>query len=259
MYKIPSYEECVDICNKYPPKTFYEKKKICQGYNFSFFSYRLAEYRHFLESNAFEMKGLTFMHYNGVSKPYLMFNKFWELNQYPEFKYENFKNKPVKKIMVKEDGNLITFIKLPNNQIVSRLKEGFNSSFNRTANKIIAENKKYYDFINWCIENEIVPLFELVGENRIILKYDNNELILLNLRNNLTGEYIDNIPYNMDGITTVKTEDYTFDEIIKLSETLENKEGWVVQFQDDTFLKIKTKWYFEFSDYLLKKYGIRKS
>ena len=228
IYHIPTYKECIDIVNSYPPKTFYEKRKKYEDYKFSFFSYRLAEYKHFKESNAYEMKGISFFHYNGETKHSLMFNKFWELNQYPEFTYEHFKDKKIKKVMVKEDGNLVSFIKLPDDRIISKVKEGFHSTFNDTANQFIKDNPTYYNFINYCIDNDIVPLFELVGDNRIILEYEKNDLILLNMRNNITGEYIDKIDYDMKGINIVRNESHTLEELIELAKTKEDFEGWVV-------------------------------
>jgi T4 RnlA family RNA ligase len=257
-YHIPTYHECIEITKSYPPKTFFESRKLYEDYKFSFFNYRLAEYKHFKEANAFEMKGLTFLHHEGKSKHYLMFNKFWELNQYPEFTYEHFKDKKIKKVMIKEDGNLVSFVKLPNGKIISRVKEGFKTLFNKTANEFIIKNPIYYKFIEYCLDNEIIPLFELVGENRIVLKYDRNDLILLNLRNDMTGEYIDKLDYDMTGINIVRNEEHTLEELIELAKTLEEVEGWVVQFDDDTLLKIKTQWYYDFTDYILGKLEMKR-
>jgi hypothetical protein len=230
-YHIPTYQECVEITQSFPPKTFFEKRKLYEDYRFSFFNYRLAEYKDFKKSNSFEMKGITFFHYNGVSKHYLMFNKFWELNQYPEFTYEHFKDKKIKKVMVKEDGNLVSFIKLPDGRIISRVKEGFKSSFNKIANEFINNNQTYLNFINYCLDKDIIPLFELVGENRIILKYEKNDLILLNMRNNLTGEYIDKLNYDMNGINIVRNEDHTLEEPL---------------------------WYYAFTDFILGKLDMKR-
>jgi hypothetical protein len=111
---------------------------------------------------------------------------------------------------------------------------------------------------NKCLKNDIIPLFELVGENRMVLKYPKNDLILLNLRNNLTGEYLDNIDYDMDGINIVENVDYTLLELIDMSKKEKYIEGWVVQFDDDTLLKIKTEWYYNMSNYILSKLGMKR-
>lgn len=260
-YYIPTYQECLDIVEFNEPMTFYEKQRSFQNHNFSVFNYRKAEYKHFLKPienkdiTAFEMKGLTFLHHDGKSYHHLMFNKFWELNQYPEFSYDNFKNKKIKRVMIKEDGNLISFVRLPDGKIFSKVKEGFISSFNKTANRFVDEHDKYQKFISYCLDNNIAPLFELVGENRIILKYEENDLILLNLRNNLTGEYIDyeTLDYDLDGISIIRNEKYTLNELIEMAKTMEEFEGWVVQFEDDMLLKVKTQWYYNMTDFMLKQ------
>jgi len=257
-YYIPTYRECLRITKSFPPKTFYETRRLYDDYKFSFFNYRLAEYKQFREANAFEMKGITFLHHEGVTTHSLMFNKFWELNQYPEFNYDLFKDKKIKKVMVKEDGNLISFIKLPDGRIISKVKEGFKSIFNKTANQFIQDNPIYYKFIEYCIDNDIVPLFELVGENRIVLKYDKNDLILLNLRNNLTGEYIDYLDYDLEGINIVRNENHSLDELVELAKEKEYFEGWVVQFEDDTLLKVKTQWYYDYTEFLLDKFNMKR-
>lgn len=73
-------------------------------------------------------------------------------------------------------------------------------------------------------------------------------MILLSLRNNLTGEYLDTNDY-LDKIGDVKIapfENYsTLDELLELSTELEDKEGWVVTFTNGFRIKIKTKWYFD--------------
>ena len=264
-YFIPTYSDCLNIVYNNPPKTFYEKRKLFEGYDFSIFSYQTAEYKNFKnplkdfpEITAFEMKGLTFLHHEGKTFHSLMFNKFWELNQYPEFSYDNFKDKKIKRIMVKEDGNLISFVRLPDGRIFSRVKEGFKSSFNKTANEFYNTHDKYQKFISYCLDNNIVPLFELVGENRIVLKYEENNLFLLNLRNNITGEYIDweSLDYDLDGINIIKNEtQYSFDDLISMAKEKEEFEGWVVQFEDDMLLKVKTKWYYGMTDFMLEQRG----
>jgi hypothetical protein len=65
------------------------------------------------------------------------------------------------------------------------------------------------------------------------------ELILLKLRNNLTGEYID---ISGSNIKKAEFEYYTLDNIIDLAKTVENKEGWVIE-MDNISLKVKTEWY----------------
>lgn len=251
---IPTYQDCLSFVNSNAKNIFWRRRFDIDGYNIYIFGYRFAEYQNFIKPlpdsdiNALEMKGISFLQNGDNYDHSLMFNKFWELDQYEHCKYEKFKDLKIKRVMTKEDGNLITFIRLPNGKIISKVKKGFDTMFNRTANNIYKKNEKIRNFVIYCLDNNIIPLFEIVSKKHIlVLEYKKEELILLNLRNNLTGEYLDykNIDYNLEGIHIVKEYDYTLDDLLEIREDLTFSEGWVVQFENDIFLKVKTKWYVE--------------
>ena len=52
----------------------------------------------------------------------------------------------------------------------------------------------YKEFIQeWCREG-LTPIFEYIApHNRIVIKYDDPELVLIAIRHNITGQYINNI------------------------------------------------------------------
>lgn len=88
--------------------------------------------------------------------------------------------------------------------------------------------------------------------NRIVLEYENDELILLALRNNRTGLYV---PYDemresavgagiritepLDGVRFASAK-----EMLEKLQLKERCEGFVVQFADGAMYKVKTEWYF---------------
>ena len=47
----------------------------------------------------------------------------------------------------------------------------------------------------------------------------------------------------MELIEIVSTIDKTLDELIDISNIVKNCEGWVVHFEDDDLLKVKTNWW----------------
>ena len=50
----------------------------------------------------------------------------------------------------------------------------------------------------------------------------------------------------IDGIELAELEPTsTLEDLVELSKTITDKEGWVIQFEDDTFVKQKTDWYFK--------------
>lgn len=267
-YFLPTYEEATEIVNNNDSFTFLETKQEFLGYNISTFSYRHVDVNTFLnpikdkDYNALEFKGLTFIFDKDNSyKRFLMLHKFWILDQYENSRYELFKNKKIKNVYIKEDGYLITFVQFPNNIIYAKTKNGFKLEIVDKAMEIYNRNIKLNNFVIFCIDNNYSPIFEFVSEkNSIVVKYNQDNLILLRIRNNNTGEYIDldyfnDFIYNLDGIIVCeKVNIYSIDELIELSKTIENIEGWVITFEDDTMLKLKTIWHGKQTKYLQSKF-----
>jgi T4 RnlA family RNA ligase len=101
--------------------------------------------------------------------------------------------------------------------------------------------------VDFCLDGDIVPIFEYVSfQNRIVLRYPKEELILLRLRDNKTGKHID-IKDHLDKIGSIKIaafeDGYTLEDLIEKSKSEVDKEGWVVQFENAQMIKIKTDWY----------------
>jgi hypothetical protein len=63
-------------------------------------------------------------------------NKFFNLNQTECSSYELVKEEKIKGIAYKEDGSIISFIKLPNNKILAKSKTSFESEQAIEAQKI---------------------------------------------------------------------------------------------------------------------------
>ncbi len=249
-FYIPTYQDCIDIVNNNPDMYFYERKYIIDSYNISSFGYRYAKYNNFIlpiiekpDINALELKGITFVFDdNDKYKHYLLLPKFWEINQYNHCKYEKYKDKKIKNITIKEDGFLVSFLSLPNGKIISFTKHGFDGIVNIESNKFL-ENIDYKNFIKECLDNNIQPIFEYIGNNLTVKYGDVNDLVLLKLRNNNTGEFLDINNFNLKGIKIITNVDKTLNELLDISNIVQNCEGWVIHFEDDELLKVKTKWW----------------
>jgi T4 RnlA family RNA ligase len=254
---IPSYEEAVEMCSG-EDDTFYESKYEVEGYPVSVFNYRLAQYKDFdmpipskPELKGFEMRGLTFVFNKDGSlyNRYVLLEKFFNLNQVPNSMYSIVKDYKIRYVNNKEDGSIATFVKLPNGKILGKSKMGFDNDQANGINKIYKNNPDVKSFVDWSLNNDIVPIFEYVApHNRIVLRYSEEELILLRLRDNKTGKHIDTKEH-LDKIGSIKIapfeDDNTLDDLIEKSKTEVDKEGWIVQFDNDHMLKIKTDWYFQ--------------
>ena len=252
MSHLPSYNECLRICQS-SDNLFYETKFNVYGFKVSVFNYRTPTYQDFVNFNSFELRGLTFVfNLDGtLFKRYLSMEKFFNLNENESTQLESLKDKKIKSVYLKEDGSLINFIKLPNNVIVAKSKNSFESTQAKLAQKIFDTDKFFRDNIIEMLEKDIIPTFELVGPtNRVVVKYDNTELILLRLRDNQTGDYLS---IDDSGLNIPESFTFSLSDLLELKSKLENVEGWIVEFIDGQKVKIKTDWYFSlhriFTDY----------
>lgn len=267
---IPDYKQCRFISDRNKDKPdFLCSTHYVEGYRIDVFTYKLAWYEEFYNispdiPNAKELRGLTFVFNenikegieysvdelsNNVFKRYIMLEKFFNINQHEETQYKYLKDKKIISINDKIDGSLVTFIQLPNGTIIAKTKNDFTCIQVKGTQKIYNENKHINKLVNYCLSDNIVPLFEYTSwDNKSVLQYKDSELTLLRLRNNLTGDYIEYDKLPKELLYQVKISkfenDLTLEQMLELTLTLENKEGWVVTFDDYSKVKIKTKWYF---------------
>ena len=115
---------------------FYETKIEIDKYKVSIFNYRLAQHNDFLQplkdnsdKDALELRGITFIFNDDGSlfKRYILLEKFFNLNQVSTSMYSIVKNYKIKNINNKEDGSLVTFIKLPNGKVLGKTKMSFDN------------------------------------------------------------------------------------------------------------------------------------
>lgn len=250
---LPTYEQATKIV-ELSNGVFTESKHLVDGFNVSIFNYRLATYENFVNPigdeslDGFELRGLTFIFRKNGSlfKRYLLMEKFFNINENEGTQLSDLKKLNIKSVYEKEDGSIITFVKLPNREVLAKSKSSFESYQAIKANKIYEINDNIKSFVDESLNNDIVPIFEYVSPfNKVVLEYEKDELILLRLRDNKTGDYLDiddvTKKYN---IKVPKKLNYSLDEMESLSKTIENKEGWVIDFENGLKVKKKTDWYF---------------
>ena len=259
---LPTYEDCVEMCAK-EDAPFYESKFVIDGYNISIFNYRLAQYKDFVtplekrpDVKAYEMRGLTFVFNEDGSlfRRFLLLEKFFNLNQVPEAMYSIVKDYKIKFINNKEDGSIASFIKLPNGKVLGKSKMGFDNEQSNGINRIYRTRTDVKTFVDWCLNNDITSIYEYVSPaNRIVLRYLEEDLILLRMRDNTTGKHLD-IKNYLDKIGTIRIAPFEddnkdLDSLIEVIAKEVDKEGVIVQAEDkwgkDFFFKLKTPWYCE--------------
>lgn len=251
-YFLPTYEDCKRLVTIKGELVFYETMHVINGFNVSVFNYRLAQYNDFIEPikgeniDAKELRGVCFVFNSdgSVFNRYLMLNKFWNINQVPETLLTNLLNKKIKSVYNKEDGSLISFIKLPNGDMITKTKMGFSNDQTDEVDRF--KNDSVIKFVNECFDKDYSTLWEYVSyKNKIVLDYKESNLILLRVRNNKTGEYLNVNDFVGKGFDVVKSMDFNnLTDMMLWSETAENVEGVVITFEDDYMVKLKTQWYF---------------
>lgn len=250
---LPDYRDCQNLC-QYKDSPFYETKLVIDGYTVSLFNYRLATNSDFQKSFAKELRGICFVFNQDETlfKRYILLQKFFNLNQTEESLLQNIKEYKLVAINNKEDGSLATFIKLPNGRVLGKSKMGFDNDQAKGITNLYLENKNIKNLVDFCLDNDIVPVFEYVSPfNRIVLKYQNEELILLRLRDNNSGKYLDLNPFlnRFKDIKFAKFENNysSIEEMVNDVVVQEDKEGVVVHCldnnQNDFMFKVKTIWY----------------
>lgn len=227
---------------------FYEIKTLVDGYNVSMFNYRLAQWSDFKIPGASEIRGISYVFdKDGSYKVFPLLEKFFNLNQVEDTLYSVVKDLKVKSVYNKEDGSVASFLRLPNGKVLGKSKMSFDTDQAIGITRVYNTNSSVKRLVDWTLDNNITAIFEYVAPtNRIVLRYTTENLILLRLRNNSTGELLDLNDYLdiIGDVSVAASENYTLDELISMAKYVEDKEGWIVEFYNGLMLKVKTDWYF---------------
>lgn len=198
-----------------------------------------------------ECRGITFNRDGMIAvRP---FHKFFNVGEREETLDYNLPWDNVEFVYDKRDGSMITPL-IVDGKIVCKSKKTFDSDVAVVATELINTLDNYKLFIQRCDEKNVTAIFEFTSpNNRIVLPYEKPELVLLNVRDNISGEYRDDyvtfanefyaIPivekfteFHVDG-------KFSYAKMKEAQETRENVEGWVIQFKNGDMVKAKTAWY----------------
>jgi RNA ligase len=152
------------------------------------------------------------------------------------------------RVMDKRDGSMITSMVI-DGEVVCKTKKSFETGQALRAREFMESNKKYLRFARAMFIMGCTPTFEWTSRgDRIVLLYKSDNLVLTHLRNNITGEYLQDIHRLADTYDIPVVDDFEIDsggakEWINKIQLEENKEGYVVQFANGDMVKLKTPWY----------------
>jgi len=273
-----TYEDASEIVKEHNGNHFFKTDYKIDDYKITCFTYFICDDKNFAKPlknnnvvNGYDMRGTTFIFNKDKSlyKRFFMLPKFFNINQIEDTQYLNIKNKKIISITEKEDGSLISFMNLPNGKVFAKTIGGFSNEQVVGATKLYNSDKYLYNFINEALKNDMTPLFEYVAlTNRIVLIYGDPELKFIGFRNNKNGKFIPSSLVDKEKILNIKTpktiKNKSLNDLLNLAKNSENKEGWVIVFDDGQMIKIKTDWYFKIhnirteqifrEDYIIKYY-----
>ena len=194
-----------------------------------------------------ECRGLLF-HKDGTIMARRL-HKFFNVNERDETQFGVIDFTRPHVILEKLDGSMITPV-VTDAGLRWGTKMGL-TEVGMGAELFVARNPKYFVFAEYIMSLGFTPIFEWCSrKQRIVIDYPEDRLVLLALRNNVSGEYktydFMSLLADQFDIDTVKTYAGTANNMAHLmSEThaAEGLEGYIIRFDDGHMLKIKGEWY----------------
>ena len=194
-----------------------------------------------------ECRGITFDKDGYIISRTL--HKFFNLGEREAYLLKNLDLSKVKAIYPKLDGSMISSC-LVDDEVALKSKNSFKSdvALDASAYTKREENKDYIRFCRDMALKGLTPTFEYTSpNNRIVLKYDVECLTLLQVRNNITGEYLDidemSAGYKIAVVKTIYDKTKDIKELVKEMETMRDAEGVVVMLESGDMFKMKCFWY----------------
>lgn len=231
-------------------KFFYRDAFTSLGTKVRVFSYHIASYSDWLQPDALECRGIMFELDEKDNPVRIMarpMQKFFNLNENPLSM-----NLDLSKIlfyMTKEDGSLISTY-TDKDYLFLKSKTSVESDQVKQASQWMNQPENA-DFRNALLETTrqgyTVNMEWVSPENRIVLGYDSARLVVLNVRHNTTGEYLD--PQTLFRISGFRGN------VVQFFEAPEDPEAWVKETREavgiegyvavmtDNMFKLKTDWY----------------
>ena len=253
-YQTKVFKDLMNLVNS--NNAFYKKEEEFIGGRYFIFNYRLAFYSDFLEPNALEARGITFLvdkNDNPLKLVCWPMEKFFNINENPFTENVDYEN--IHYAMIKEDGSIISSMIDRFGDLTLKSKSQIMSKQSIAASEWLAlpENSHFYNTLKEMTEAGFTVNMEWVSpDNRIILEYDKPALKVLNARFNSSGDY-----YNQKALQVMfndcpmveSCEDYKHFNL-NILKKFSDIEGWVIKpvnhYHNESkvnFCKIKTNWY----------------
>lgn len=246
------FDNLMNLCSDDSNTFFFVDTTSSMQSKFRIFSYYIASYSEWLKPDALECRGIMFElddNNNPIRIAARPPKKFFNLFENPFT--EDIKDDQVGLAFKKEDGSLISSF-IDKGELFLKSKGSLFSQQVLDSQKWLYDERRkpLLECLKWYAENGITINMEWVSpDNRVVLTYDEPRLIILNARNNITGEYIDLEDLVKDQTVNQYMVDNhpfeTINELIKEVQELKDQEGYVVYNSKgaEPVFKIKCPWY----------------
>lgn len=195
-----------------------------------------------------ECRGITFYPDGRIASR--KFHKFFNLNERSETVFSEIDWSQPHVILEKLDGSMITPFLRSDGEVEMHTKMGKTDVADFVV-PFIKKNEHYVDMCSHLITQGVTPIFEFCSRmNRIVIDHPVDRLVLLAVRDNVSGQYWRYPDLQVLG------EDWGIDVVRQFEGTVENMEtfideaknekdmeGYVIRFNDGHMLKIKADVY----------------
>lgn len=185
-----------------------------------------------------ECRGIIFDKRGDImSRP---FHKFFNVNERDETQHQRIDLNQQHTIMEKMDGSMIR-------PFYTEGKLRLGTKMGVTDIAVEAEKLLTTEQIQWLdeiIHINVTPIFEYIAPtNKIVIEYSEPKLVLLAMRNNISGNYY--MPYKapFEMVPMYGAVDGSMYDYIERARQQQGREGDIIRFVDGHMIKIKNDWY----------------
>ena len=176
-----------------------------------------------------------------VSRP---LHKFFNVNEREETQTDKIDMNQTHFVMEKMDGSMVRPLLVDGNLFLATKMGITDIALDATSWTQENVSMEAQNYIIDLYNRNFTPIFEWIGPgNKIVINYDKSNLVLLAIRNNVTGSYesINNDFFDTPNI--FGNVDGTLKEYLDIHRKDEGREGFVIRFLNGHMLKCKNDWY----------------
>ena len=172
-----------------------------------------------------------------MSRP---FHKFFNVNERDETQAHVLDMTAAHVIMEKMDGSMIRPVRL-NGMVRLATKMGI-TDIAEEAEQLLTGRQ--LDWLDTVMLTGVTPLFEYISPtNKIVIEYSEPQLVLLAMRNNVTGNYYMPHYTPFEVVPQYGSVEGGLSDYITRAREMQGREGDIIRFANGHMLKVKNDWY----------------